>query len=113
MLEGALSGPIETKFLMYVIHKTFGFNRKNLSLRGRATELNCSTKHHCAYLQVPVCSNVTREQCKVVPREKCSVVTNNPIQPRARCQINTRLVCEDKPRQKCGNKVLLIVDLVV
>ena len=49
----------------------------------------------------------------MVPREKCSVVTNNPIQPRARCQINTRLVCEDKPRQKCGNKVLLIVDLVV
>ena len=121
MLEGALSGPIETKCLMYVNASDLwslqisllGFNRKNLSLRGRATELNCSTKHHCAYLQVPVCSNVTREQCKVVPREKCSVVTNNPIQPRARCQINTRLVCEDKPRQKCGNKVLLIVDLVV
>ena len=40
-----LSGPIETKCLMYVnarcmvidIHKTFGFNRKNLSLRGRAS----------------------------------------------------------------------------
>ena len=53
MLEGALSGPIETKCLMYVnarsmvITDQLGFNRKNLSLRVRATELNCSTKHHC------------------------------------------------------------------
>ena len=43
MLEGALSGPIETKFLMYVNAlmicydhiSSIGFNRKNLCLRGR------------------------------------------------------------------------------
>ena len=44
-------------------------------------------------------------QCRVVPRERCALVTSEGLQPRARCRVNTRLVCEDKPRQKCGNKV--------
>ena len=53
---------------------------------------------------MPVCRPVTREECKTVPREKCSEVTTEPDQAQ-RCSINTRLVCEDQPRQKCGNKV--------
>ena len=36
-----------------VIADQQAFNRKNLSLRGRATELNCSTKHHCAIRRLP------------------------------------------------------------
>ena len=40
-----------------------------------------------------------------MPRERCALVTSEGLQPRARCRVNTRLVCEDRPRQKCGNKV--------
>ena len=45
MLEGALSG---RQIYGHYRSACFGFKRKNPSLRGRATELNCSTKHHCA-----------------------------------------------------------------
>ena len=47
---------------------------------------------------------MSREECKTVPQEKCSEVTIQPDQA-PRCSVNTRLVCEDQPRQKCGNKV--------
>jgi len=65
-----LSGPIETKFLMYVNARSMVMSDqqvlinslksilegegciKNLSLRGRATELNCSTKHHCDEISI-------------------------------------------------------------
>ena len=46
-MEGALSGPIETKCFI-----SFGFNRKNLFLRGRAINLalldkNLLLRGHC------------------------------------------------------------------
>ena len=37
---------------MVITDLAFVFNRKNQSLRGRATELNCSTKHHCVTVWV-------------------------------------------------------------
>ena len=91
-------------------------------------------QQECRETRVPSCQNVTREQvipasdwstiaiqssdwsiltfligplsqCRVVPKERCALVTSEGLQPRARCRVNTRLVCEDRPRQKCGNKV--------
>ena len=39
----------------------------------------------------------------MVPRERCAVVTSGGAGPR--CRQQSRLVCEDTPRQKCGTKV--------
>ena len=39
----------------------------------------------------------------MVPRERCAVVTSSGAGPR--CRQQSRLVCEDTPRQKCGTKV--------
>ena len=61
-------------------------------------------QQECQEKKVPVCRAVSREQCRMVPQEKCSEVVTTPDQTE-RCSINTRLVCEDIPRQKCGNKV--------
>ena len=39
----------------------------------------------------------------MVPRERCAVVSSGGAGPR--CRQQSRLVCEDTPRQKCGTKV--------
>ena len=40
----------------------------------------------------------------MVPRERCAVVTSGGGAG-PRCRAQSRLVCEDTPRQKCGTKV--------
>ena len=40
----------------------------------------------------------------MVPRERCAVVTSSGGAG-PRCRAQSRLVCEDTPRQKCGTKV--------
>ena len=64
-------------------------------------------QQECREKSVPKCEQVSKEECKMVPKEKCTVVKGE-IKP-GQCRINTRLECQDKPKQKCGKKVTMII----
>ena len=63
-------------------------------------------QQECREKSVPKCEQVSKEECKMVPKEKCTVVKGD-IKP-GQCRINTRLECQDRPKQKCGKKVMMI-----
>ena len=60
-------------------------------------------QQECKEKDVPKCKKVSKEECQMVPREKCEVVQGE-TKP-GQCRINTRLECENRPKQKCGKKV--------
>ena len=78
-----------------------------------------------------MCESVPREKCGLVPREQCQEVgvtitflmiiiiitclitiiaittmmqVAGPVEP-GKCRTNTRLACNNQPRQKCGKTV--------
>ena len=78
-----------------------------------------------------MCESVPREKCGLVPREQCQevgvtitflmitttitfliitiIITTmvqvaGPVEP-GKCRTNTRLACNNQPRQKCGKTV--------
>lgn len=61
-------------------------------------------QEECQEVTVPVCQEVSRRQCDLVPEETCQEVEQEAGQE-ARCRTNTRLVCEQRPREQCGTTV--------
>jgi len=62
----------------------------------------CMTIPHqeCKEVLTPVCQQVSRRQCDLVPQETCQEVA--PAQKSGDCMTNTRLECQQIPRQQCG-----------
>lgn len=59
-------------------------------------------QQECREVRSPVCKTVSKQQCSLVPRENC--VQPEPVtEDSQRCRTNTRLECEDRPREQCGN----------
>ena len=62
-------------------------------------------QQECKEKKVPKCKLVAREECKMVPEEKCTEENvEEKIEP-GQCRVNTRLDCNNRPRQKCGRTV--------
>ena len=68
-------------------------------------------QQECKEKKVPKCQIVSREECKMVPKETCTTIKEKTMP--GQCRINTRLECEDRPRQKCGKKIKNVCKKVI
>ena len=63
----------------------------------------------CLEKVVSKCEVVPEEKCNMVPKERCTLVEGEKAP--GQCRMNTKLKCEDRPKQKCGKTVSIILHI--
>ena len=66
-------------------------------------------QQECLEKVVPKCEVVPEEKCNMVPKERCTLVEGEKAP--GQCRMNTKLECEDRPKQKCGKIVSIILNI--
>ena len=68
----------------------------------------CMTIPHqeCQERKEPKCEKVQQEECKMVPKERCKLVEGE-MTP-GKCDMKTKLECDDQPQEKCWKTVSTI-----